>query len=112
MATCVFCGIAAKKIPADVVYEDDDLVAFHDIQPKYAVHILLVPKAHLSSVAAAQPQHDALIGRMLRIGARLAAERGMTDSGFRLLTNTGPHAGQAVDHLHIHLLGGQRLRPI
>lgn len=112
MSDCVFCKIAAKEVPATVVYEDDEVVAFWDIHPKYRVHILVIPKAHLASAADTRPEHDALAGKLLRVGAELAEKEGLRASGFRLLTNSGPDAGQVVDHLHVHLLGGEPLRPI
>lgn len=112
MSGCVFCKIAAKEVSATVVYEDDDVLAFLDIHPKYRVHVLIIPKMHLASAADVIPAHDALAGKLLRVGADLAEKEGLRDSGFRLLTNTGPDSGQVVDHLHMHLLGGEPLRPI
>lgn len=112
MDPCIFCKIVAKNLEADVVYEDDDVLAFRDIHPKYSVHILVIPKQHLASVADVSEEHDALVGKLLRIGAQLAENEGVGKTGFRLLTNTGPHSGQIVGHLHIHLLGGEPLRPI
>lgn len=109
-AACVFCDVVARKTPADVVYEDEDLVAFRDIRPKYPVHLLLVPKRHVASAAALTLPLDAMAGKLLRIGAELARKEGIAASGFRLLTNTGADAGQVVDHLHVHLLGGSALR--
>ena len=110
MPVCLFCDIVARKTPADILYEDEDLVAFRDIRPKYPVHVLLVPKRHLASAAALVPTLDLVAGKLLRIGARLAVEAGLAASGFRLLTNTGDDAGQVVPHLHMHLLGGAPLR--
>jgi histidine triad (HIT) family protein len=109
---CLFCKIARKALPADVVFEDDAVLAFRDIHPKYVVHILIIPKKHLASAAAATSAEDALLGRLLRTGADIAQTQGIAESGFRLLTNTGSHSGQAVDHLHVHLLGGEPLRPL
>lgn len=112
MADCVFCRIASTEIPAAIVYEDDAVVAFRDIHPKYRVHLLVIPRAHLASAAELQPEHDALVGRLFRTGADLARKEGLAESGFRLLLNTGPDSGQVVHHLHVHLLGGEPLRPI
>ncbi len=112
MVDCLFCRIAAKELPAAIVYEDDDVVAFRDIHPKYRVHLLVIPKQHVASAAELVPTLDALAGTLLRVGAELAKKEGVAASGFRLLTNVGAHAGQAVDHLHLHLLGGERLRPL
>lgn len=111
-ADCIFCRIASKGVPATVVYEDADVMAFRDIHPKYRVHVLLIPKAHVPSAAALTPEQDALAGRLLRLGAELARREGITSSGFRLLTNIGPDAGQVVQHLHLHLVGGEPLHPI
>jgi histidine triad (HIT) family protein len=112
MSACIFCRIVSKATPADVVYEDENVLAFHDIHPKYPVHVLIIPKAHLPFVPEADVSQDALLGKLLRIGAQIAAEKGITKTGFRLLTNAGPHSGQIVHHLHIHLIGGEPLRPL
>ena len=112
MADCLFCRIVRKEIPADVVYEDGEVVAFRDIHPKYRVHLLVIPKNHLASAAAISPAQDALMGKVLRVGGELAQAQGLLESGFRLLTNTGPDAGQVVPHVHLHLLGGEPLRPL
>ena len=99
-------------MPATILYEDSEVVAFHDIHPKYPVHILIVPKQHVASAAELRPEHDAIAGKLLRSGAMLAEKRGIAGSGFRLVMNTGPNAGQVVQHLHAHLLGGSPLRPL
>lgn len=112
MAACIFCAIADRRQDADIVCEDDDVMAFHDIHPKYPVHVLIIPKRHVASVAGATAADDALLGKLLRVGAEIAKERGVAESGFRLLTNVGPDAGQAVDHIHLHLIGGEPLRPL
>lgn len=109
---CIFCRIASHDLAADVVFEDDDLIVFRDLRPKYRVHLLLVPKTHVASVAELNPAHDAMIGKLLRIGADIAWKEGIAQSGFRLLTNVGSDAGQIVPHLHIHLLGGEPLHPL
>ncbi len=109
---CLFCGFASKKVPTDLVYEDELMVAFNDISPRYPVHVLLVPKKHIASAAAADLKDAELLGKMLLAGARIARERGLSERGFRLLTNIGEEAGQSVKHLHIHLLGGKKLRPV
>ncbi len=109
---CIFCTIAAHDIPTDVLWEDDDVIAFRDLHPKYPVHFLVIPKAHISSAAALEPAHDALLGKVFRVGAALAKEQGISERGFRLLTNSGPDSGQEVHHLHVHVLGGERLRPV
>ncbi len=111
-AECIFCKIARQEIPAEILYEDEEIIVFPDIQPKYKVHILLIPKKHLTSVSEATDADDAVLGRILRIGARIAEEKGIASGGFRLLTNTGSNAGQVVSHLHVHLLGGERLNKL
>ena len=108
MSDCLFCKIAAGDIPAEMVYEDDKLVAFRDINPKAQVHLLLIPREHISSLEDLQPQHDTLLAYMLRQLPRLAKEQGLED-GFRTIINTGKGGGQEVFHLHIHLLGGTGL---
>lgn len=109
---CLFCAIAAGTAPADVTYEDDDIIAFHDIHPKYPVHMLIIPKTHIASAAGVPKEHDWLLGKLLRVGAQIAKEKGIVESGFRLLANTGPDSGQVVEHLHVHLVGGEPLRPL
>ncbi len=104
---CLFCKIAAGQIPAQKVYEDDELLAFKDIHPAAPVHLLIIPKLHLASLAEAGPEHAALLGRMLALAPRLAQEQG-AGNGFKLLINTGPDGGQEVYHLHMHVMGGPR----
>jgi histidine triad (HIT) family protein len=104
---CIFCKIAAGQIPARKFYEDDDVLAFHDIRPAAPVHFLVIPKLHLASLNEAGPQHAALLGRMLELAPRLASEQGATN-GFRSVINTGPDGGQEVYHLHMHVMGGPR----
>lgn len=105
MGDCVFCRIAAGESPARKVYEDDAVLAFHDIHPEAPVHLLVIPKVHLESLAEVGPEHEALLGRMLAVGARLARDQGC-DGGFRTIINTGRVGRQEVYHLHLHILGG------
>ncbi|MEY3382172.1 MAG: histidine triad nucleotide-binding protein [Hylemonella sp.] len=108
---CIFCKIAAGQIPAQKVYEDADILAFHDIQPWAPVHFLLIPKMHIPSMAQLGPEHQELLGRMMVLAPRLALEQGCQpypEGGYRILCNTGVHGGQEVHHLHIHLIGGPR----
>lgn len=106
--TCVFCKIVAGQIPSKKVYEDEELLAFHDIHPWAPVHFLIIPKAHLASMEDVQPERDsALLGRMMALAPRLAREQGAT-GGFRLQVNTGVDGGQEVPHLHLHVIGGPR----
>jgi histidine triad (HIT) family protein len=105
MEDCIFCKIVAGKIPSKKIYEDDDMLAFHDIHPQAPVHFMIIPKAHIDSLAHARPEHAGVLGRMLAVAARLAAEQGSPE-GFRTIINTGRIGRQDVYHLHIHIVGG------
>jgi histidine triad (HIT) family protein len=108
---CLFCKIIAKKIPSRIVYEDPEFFAFHDIQPWAPVHFLLIPKAHIASMAHIGPEHAGLMGRMMALVPKLALQEGCNpypEGGYRLLTNTGAEGGQEVHHLHFHVMGGTR----
>lgn len=110
---CLFCKIASHDIPSEVAFEDDQLMAFADIQPKAPVHLLIIPKDHvMASVADLQPGQEALLGAMLNRAKLLAEERGIATDGYRLVFNVRHHGGQEVDHVHLHLLGGQPLGPL
>jgi histidine triad (HIT) family protein len=109
MSNCLFCRIIAGDVPASKVYEDDDLVAFDDINPQAPMHVLIVPKAHVATLNDLGEDHDALVGRMIRRGAALAAERGHAEAGYRTVFNCNAGAGQSVFHVHLHVLGGRRL---
>lgn len=109
MSDCIFCRIADKRLEADIVYEDDGVVAFRDISPQAPTHILIIPRKHISGNLEIQPDDAALIGRMFIVANHLAKQDGIAESGFRTLFNCGPDGGQAVSHLHLHLLGGRRL---
>ncbi len=104
---CLFCRIAAGQIPSSKVYEDVELLAFKDIHPAAPVHLLIIPKVHIASLADADDGHAALLGRMLALAPRLAREQGAMN-GFRTVINTGPDGGQEVYHLHMHVMGGPR----
>ena len=109
--TCIFCKIAAGDIPAKKVYEDEDFVAFHDINPAAPTHLLLIPRRHVKSLADITPEDAPWLGRMTALAQQLAFDNGCTpghDGGFRLVVNTGREGGQEVDHLHFHILGGPR----
>lgn len=108
MTDCLFCKIVAGDIPCDSVYEDDQVLVFRDIYPKADVHLLLIPKIHISSLADVSADHDGLMAHMMRLLPGLAKEAGL-DAGFRTIINTGKGGGQEVFHLHIHLLGGSNL---
>lgn len=105
---CLFCKIAAGEIPAAKVYEDELVLAFRDIAPQAPVHILVIPKAHISGVSAVTADNSALVARCFEAAARIAREQGLT-GGFRVVSNCGADAGQTVEHLHFHILGGRKL---
>ncbi len=107
MADCLFCRIVAGEIPATIVKRSDDAVAFRDIDPRAPTHVLVIPTRHVGAVRDADD--DAFLGGLLRFAAELARELGLDAGGYRIVTNTGQDAGQSVDHLHFHLLGGRKL---
>lgn len=110
-ANCIFCKIAAGKIPSRKVYEDEELLAFHDIAPWAPVHFLIIPKAHLASMADLTAEHERIMGKIMVLASKLAAQEGChpyPDGGFRVVVNTGTHGGQEVHHLHVHVMGGPR----
>ena len=109
MNDCLFCRISTKKIPAKIIYEDSDAVAFEDINPQAPVHVLIIPKKHISTVLEITPEDNALIGHLFQVAAKIAAEKGIAEHGFRLLMNTNSDAGQTVFHIHLHLLGGRQM---
>jgi histidine triad (HIT) family protein len=109
MGDCLFCMIIRKEIPAAIVYEDDQVLAFKDISPQAPVHILLVPKVHCTGLDDLTPEALSTLPHLLQTAARLAKEKGVAGRGYRLLANWGPDAGQTVFHLHFHLLGGKPL---
>ncbi len=104
---CLFCRIARGEVPSRKAYEDDQFLAFHDINPAAPVHLLVIPKLHVDSLITAGPEHEALLGKLVSLAPRLAKEQGC-DNGFRVVINNGPDGGQEVYHLHIHILGGPR----
>ncbi len=107
---CIFCKIVSGDIPAKKVYEDDFVLAFWDINPMAKVHILLIPKTHISSAAEVDENTENLIGKVFTIAAKLAKEMDL-DDGFRIVTNCKQHGCQSVNHLHFHLIGGEQLSP-
>ena len=104
---CLFCRIAEKKIPAKIVHEDADVVAFEDVNPQAPVHILVIPRRHIASLADAGDGDAALLAKLIGVFNKLARERGVAGSGYRLVSNIGRDAQQSVPHLHLHLLGGR-----
>jgi len=106
---CIFCKIAKAEIPANKIYEDDDVIAFHDIHPIAPVHFLIVPKLHIESLASCVLQHQVLLGKLLLLAPKLAKEQGL--EGFRTMINTGHDGGQEVFHIHLHVFGGSAKLP-
>jgi histidine triad (HIT) family protein len=104
---CIFCKIVAGQIPARKAYEDDELLVFHDIHPWAPVHVLVVPKQHIATLADVAAEHEPLLGRMMGLAPRLMRELGVTN-GFRVVVNNGRDGGQEVFHLHMHVMGGPR----
>jgi len=108
MDECLFCKIAAGEIPANKLYEDEQVLAFYDIHPQAKVHFLVIPKRHISSAAALTEEDAALLGHIFAVIAQLARQTGL-ENGYRVISNVGPDAGQTVPHLHFHVLGGEVL---
>jgi histidine triad (HIT) family protein len=106
---CLFCRIARGEIPTELVHQDEAVTVFRDINPQAPTHLLLIPNEHIASTNDLRPEHDALVGRLIRTAASVAAKEGVGESGYRLLSNCGPHAGQLVKHLHFHLVGGREM---
>jgi len=109
MSDCLFCKIIRREIPGSVVYEDDRLLAFNDINPQAPTHVLVVPKRHISTLADLTSADDAIVGEMVRRAAAIAEERGIAAGGYRTVFNTNRDAGQTVFHIHLHLLGGRTM---
>jgi histidine triad (HIT) family protein len=109
MADCLFCRIIAREIPATIVYEDDRVLAFNDINPQAPTHVLVIPKRHIATLNELTPQDDQIVGEIVRRAAAIAEERGLAAGGFRTVFNTNRDAGQTVFHIHLHLLGGRPL---
>ena len=107
MSDCLFCKIVEGKIPARRVYEDADVIAFDDIQPQAPVHVLVIPRKHVATLNDLDPGDDALAGKLLRVAAQLAKERGIADRGWRATVNVNRDAHQLVFHVHLHLMGGR-----
>ncbi len=105
----IFQKILDGDIPCDRVYEDDDVLAFRDIQPQAPIHILVIPKKPIISMAHATEEDEQLMGKVMLVAARVAREEGLAPSGYRLVTNIGQQGGQSVDHLHVHVLGGRQM---
>ena len=109
MSDCLFCKIVARAIPASLVYEDELVVAFDDINPQAPVHSLVIPRKHFTSIAELQDSDCMLLGRLMLAGNKVANLKRITDTGYRFVVNTGSHGGQSVFHLHLHVLGGRHM---
>lgn len=109
MADCLFCKIVSKEIPAKVAFEDEQVLAFHDIRPAAPVHLQIIPKKHIARVSELDDQTSAVVSRLVLTANRLAREAGIDEPGYRLIINCNPAAGQSVYHLHLHLLGGRSM---
>jgi histidine triad (HIT) family protein len=110
MTDCLFCKIVAREIPGSIVFEDDHVLAFNDINPQAPTHVLLVPKRHIASLNDLTPGDDQIVGELARRAAAIAKERGIADKGYRTVLNTNRDAGQTVFHIHMHLLGGRAMQ--
>ena len=108
--SCLFCRIIAREIPGSIVYEDDRVLAFNDINPQAPTHVLVVPKRHIETLNDLTPEDDALIGEVVRRAAAIADDRGLSAGGFRTVFNTNRDAGQTVFHIHLHLIGGRSMQ--
>lgn len=109
MSECLFCKIVERTIPAALVYEDDLVVAFDDINPQAPTHTLVIPRKHVVSIAELQDLDGGLLGHLMLAGNKIAKLKGITESGYRFVVNTGAHGGQSVFHLHLHVLGGRHM---
>ena len=109
MADCLFCRIVAGGIPASIVFENDQVVAFKDITPRAPTHVLIIPRRHIASLNELAPDDDALVGEMVRTAAAIAKDQGLSERGYRTVFNCNADAGQTVFHIHLHLLGGRTM---
>lgn len=108
MSDCLFCRIASRQSPADIEFEDDEIIVFRDIYPKAPVHLLIVPKRHIASIATLEPGDADLMGRCLLVARRLGEATGFAERGYRVSVNCGPEGGQVVYHVHFHFMAGRR----
>jgi histidine triad (HIT) family protein len=107
MTDCLFCKIVNGDVPAEIVYETDSVIAFRDISPKAPTHVLVIPRQHIATINDIDPGHEETIGRLFSVAKSVAAEEGLSESGYRVVMNCGEGAGQSVFHIHLHLLGGR-----
>ncbi len=108
--SCIFCKIISNEAPATIVYRDAQVTAFRDTRPVAPTHILIVPNKHIESIGALEAEDEQLAGHLFTVARKLAEQEGIAKGGYRLITNTGLHGGQTIFHLHLHLIGGQRMR--
>ncbi len=109
MSDCIFCKIINKELPSTVVYEDEEILAFKDINPVTPVHILVIPKKHISNLNEVEPEDEAVIGKIYTVIKQIAKKEGIAEKGYRIIVNCGEDGGQEVGHLHFHILGGKKL---
>lgn len=109
MENCIFCKIIKKEIPANIVYEDEEIIAFKDVQPVAPIHILIIPKKHIKSLAELTKEDEILIGKIYTIINKIAEKQGVKEKGYRVIVNCGKDGGQEVEHLHFHFLAGKKL---
>ena len=107
--SCLFCRIVAGEIPAQIIYEDEQCLAFRDINPQAPTHVLVIPRKHIAMLADATDDDEGVLGRLLLAGAHVARDEGLSESGFRTVINSGAGAGQSVFHIHVHIIGGRQL---
>ncbi len=106
---CIFCRIANKEMDADIVYEDEEVVAFRDINPQAPTHVLVIPRKHFAGIKAAEAKDEAVMGHCLMVAREIAVRDGLAERGYRIVINSGAEAGESVPHLHVHVLGGRPL---
>lgn len=106
---CLFCRIINREIPADILFEDDDVLAFHDVSPQAPTHILIIPKKHIHNMNHATDEDEKLLGKLMLTAKKMAEQLELNDLGYRLVVNTNDHGGQTVYHIHLHLLGGRQM---
>ncbi len=106
---CLFCGIIEREIPAEIVFDNDALMAFRDVNPQAPTHILIIPKKHIQNINHATARDEALLGQLVLAAKQIAAQENLADNGYRLVFNTNDHGGQTVHHIHLHLLGGRQM---
>lgn len=109
MEDCIFCKIIKKEIPSNIVYEDDEIIAFHDIHPAAPIHILVIPKKHIAKLTELSVEDEILVGKIFTVINKIAKEQGFSDDGFRVIANCGKDGGQEVGHIHFHILAGRKL---